>query len=464
MPSSRAALALACDIMKHRIYSSLTFIGILVVAACGDGSSTSTGTGGGTGGNGSGGNGSGGTASQGGLPCNVAEILANNCAKCHSSPPVFGAPMPLSTHADLMAPAKSDPASKVVELIGKRIHDAVSPMPPPPNAELSAADQKVLDDWIAQGAPASSENCGGTGTGGGGAGGGGPLGCTPDAELSPAAPYAMPQNVTDNYVCYGVELAYPQKRHITAIVPRVDNSVIVHHMLLYQSDTATSPTPTACSGGGGVGLRLAAVWAPGGEAFKFPPEAGLPIEGSSHYVVQVHYSNLNMLADQKDASGFSLCTTDQLRPNDADILAFGTLNINIPANGKQDLTCNLTIPAGVLQPNTHIIGAMPHMHKLGKTIRTDIFPGGAGNPVLMSERNPWNFDSQYWDSLDVPLKQGDKVTTRCYWENPTNKAVGFGEQTSDEMCFAFAMYYPKIELAQFNWLLPATSAQCGPTP
>lgn len=451
--------------MKHRIFSSLTFISVLAAAACGGGSSTNTETtGSGSGGNGSGGNGSGGTASTGGLPCDVAKILADNCVKCHSAPPVFGAPMPLTTHDALMASAKSDPASKIYELVGKRIHDATKPMPPPPNAILSASDQKVLDDWIAQGAPASTENCGGTGTGGGGQGGGGAVGCTPDVELGPSAAYDMPQNVTDAYMCYGVELSFPAKRHITGILPRINNATIVHHMLLYQSDTAVSSVPAPCSGGGSAGWRLAAVWAPGGEAFEFPPAAGLPIEGSSHYVVQMHYSNLNMLSGQKDSSGFDLCTTDQLRPNDADILAFGTLNINIPANGKSDITCNLTIPPGVLQPNTHIIGSMPHMHKLGKIIRTDIFPGGSGSPLLMTERDPWNFDSQYWDSLDVPLKQGDKVTTRCYWENPTNKSVGFGEQTSDEMCFAFAMYYPKIELAQFNWLLPATSSQCGPTP
>lgn len=290
------------------------------------------------------------------------------------------------------------------------------------------------------------------------------MGCTPDAELGPASSYAMPQNVTDAYVCYGVELAYPQKRHITAILPRIDNATIVHHMLLYQADAAVSPTPTACSGGGSQGWRLAAVWAPGGEAFELPPEAGLPIEGSSHYVVQMHYSNLNQLSGQKDSSGFNLCTTDQLRPNDADILAYGTLNINIPANGKLDVTCNLTIPQGILGANTRVIGAMPHMHKIGKIIRTDIFPGGSGAPMLMTERNPWDFNSQYWDKLDLPMKAGDKVSTRCYWENPTSKAVGFGEQTSDEMCFSFAMYYPKITSAQFNWLLPAVSSQCGPTP
>jgi hypothetical protein len=56
------------------------------------------------------------------------------------------------------------------------------------------------------------------------------------------------------------------------------------------------------------------------------------------------------------------------------------------------------------------------------------------------------------------------VSTRCYWENPTSSTVGFGEDTSDEMCYSFALYYPKIEAAQFHWTLPAAASQCQQTP
>jgi hypothetical protein len=41
--------------------------------------------------------------------------------------------------------------------------------------------------------------------------------------------------------------------------------------------------------------------------------------------------------------------------------------------------------------------------------------------------------------------------------------VGFGEQTNNEMCFGFVMYYPKFEFA-WHWILPAVSASCSPTP
>jgi hypothetical protein len=42
----------------------------------------------------------------------------------------------------------------------------------------------------------------------------------------------------------------------------------------------------------------------------------------------------------------------------------------------------------------------------------------------------------------VQLETGDQVITTCTYDNDTDKAVRFGEDTSDEMCFNFASYYP----------------------
>ena len=57
-------------------------------------------------------NGSGGAGS--GLPCDVAAVLATNCGECHTSPPKYGAPMPLADLDDLHAAAESDPITVAV--------------------------------------------------------------------------------------------------------------------------------------------------------------------------------------------------------------------------------------------------------------------------------------------------------------------------------------------------------------
>ena len=57
---------------------------------------------------GSGGSASTGSAGVDSLPCEVATLLATKCTSCHGSKPAGGAPQPLVTYADLLAPTKSD--------------------------------------------------------------------------------------------------------------------------------------------------------------------------------------------------------------------------------------------------------------------------------------------------------------------------------------------------------------------
>ncbi|EYF02478.1 monooxygenase [Chondromyces apiculatus] len=410
---------------------------------------------GGDSGDGAGDTGSG--AASAGLPCDVDAVLEKSCRSCHGDAPKYGAPSPLVTHADLQAASLSDPSRKLFELVRERIHDEVRPMPPAPASPLDGASAKVIDDWVAAGAKAGSESCGDTG---GGDEDVPALGCTPDMTIAPAAPYEMPKEVEDEYVCYGVDLEVGSKRHIIGHAPRVDNSTIVHHMLLFLADAAYPSTPQPCAGGN-MG-RLMGVWAPGGGGIELPEEAGFAIEGTAHFVVQVHYSNLMGLSGEKDASGYALCTTDQLRANDADILAFGTNQIAIPPNGTQDVTCGLTIPSYF--PSVTTISGMPHMHKLGTHISTTLTPEGGGTAVDLGTADPWNFDLQEWTSVRTTLKPGDHVETRCAWANPTPQQVTFGEDTSDEMCFGFVMYYPRIEHPQWVWGLPAVMSSCTPTP
>ena len=64
-----------------------------------------------------------------GLPCDVSQVLQNSCISCHGSPP-SGAPISLSSYADLTATALSDPTKKVVEVAVARMQSTSMPMPP----------------------------------------------------------------------------------------------------------------------------------------------------------------------------------------------------------------------------------------------------------------------------------------------------------------------------------------------
>lgn len=96
-----------------------------------------------------------------GLPCDVGRLLVTRCQGCHSAQP--SAPMPLVTHADLVAPSKSDPARKVFELALDRISSTTSPMPP--STPMGADEVALFSAWAKAGAPRA--NCVASGIDGG---------------------------------------------------------------------------------------------------------------------------------------------------------------------------------------------------------------------------------------------------------------------------------------------------------
>jgi hypothetical protein len=111
------------------------------------------------------------------------------------------------------------------------------------------------------------------------------------------------------------------------------------------------------------------------------------------------------------------------------------------------------VPTGVGE--IHAIGTFPHMHQLGKSLSTTLHPKGGGTVDLGTDP-AFDFNNQFFGTLpNVSIKGGDTVKTRCVWENPTSSAVGFGENTENEMCYGFTMYYPKVTVSPWSWTLPA---------
>jgi hypothetical protein len=386
------------------------------------------------------------------LPCEVDGILGRACHSCHGNTPTFGAPMPLDRRADLLAPAPSDPSKKVWQTVKDRVHlapDAPGRMPQKPNLPLTDAERAALDKYFADGLPASS--C----TSSGADPKAPTVSCTPDVSVRGSSPWSMPKTTRDEYVCYGFEYKPDLKRHITGLLPKIQNPKIVHHILLMQADGPVPTKPYKCDEFSIARYRMLYAWAPGVGGYELPEAAGLPSDpAGTHYVVQTHYNNTLSLDGQTDDSGFDLCTTDKLRPNDADILAFGSAKFAIPEKGRLDITARWVVPVGFT--DIFAFGAFPHMHQLGTYISTSVHPKGTGTAIDMGTDPRFDFASQFFAPLpNVKLSPGDVVETRCIWENPTDRAVTWGENTDDEMCFSFTLYYPKVATKPWSWGSPA---------
>ena len=363
--------------------------------------------------------------------------------------------MPLVTRDDLLAPSPSDPTRRVFQDVALRIHDDASPMPRAPNPRLSPAELATLDAWIRSDAPASTTTCAAPPPAPDAAGA---LSCTPDLHIRPTAPYVMPSDIDDILVCYGFEGNAATKRHIVALAPAISAVRQLHHVTLLESDVAVSGVPGPCAPEAMTAWRPLYGWAPGTAALELPKEAGFPEEPSTHFVVQMHFANPGH-APVSDTSGFDLCTTDQLRANDADVMAFGTTEITVPARGARAVDCSVPVPADGV--TTHLFAAFPHMHQLGRSISSVVHAGGGAGPTVdLGTVAHFDLGNQTWLPIDYTLRPGDVVQSKCAWTNPTDHGVGYGPTADDEMCFSYVMYFPKITTDAWHWSLPALYSTC----
>ncbi len=429
----------------------------------------------------------------GGTWCEAQTVLQTSCQQCHGAVHQFGAPMSLVTYADLMAPAPTDQTKRVYQLVGARIHDPQRPMPQPPFT-LSPQGMTTLDNWIAQGALQGDPSCGsssgagtwggagttgtlgtaGTSTGIGSAGAGaGAAGAAGTAVVPTAGTAAMPtagttgaadggsagsgattdwpadcdthytllahdmNNASAKYSVPGGSEQHPSfyfplpygtdNVQALAFKPIIDNSQVLHHWILY--------------GGAGLDDAFLSGWAPGMDGAKpLPADVGIYMPtGGAQLRLDVHYNNTGGTTVQTDASGVEFCVTHKLRPNSATVIG---LTASSTSYAGQMVTNTQDCKANVTNGPIHLLSTSPHMHKLGTHSSLLLTPVGGATQTLHD--GPFSFDEQHVYPLDnVIVNNGDTLTTKCTYDNTTDHTVSFGQNTTDEMCFNFTLYYPK---------------------
>lgn len=387
------------------------------------------------------------------LPCEVERVLREHCQSCHADPPVYGAPMPLVTPIDFGMPAPSDPMRSVHTLVDERIVDPARPMPP--DGHLDVEDLEVLQSWLAAGMPGGEDAaCDHQDEPAPTPVGPEALPCTPTHTFTAHAdgnedePFKVPTVGADNlYACIAFRSPLAEGTQATAWAPIIDDARVVHHWILYRTQT-----PQVDGAAGPCNMpsdsTFVAGWAPGGQNFIMPDDVGLELGGPDDwFILQMHYHNAARHDDAYDRSGVALCTSDAPRPKTAGIFTLGSVAIDIPA-GAQNHTVSGTCPGWItayLPEPVDVIASFPHMHELGRSLRTDILRGGATGAIEpLVEVPSFNFENQkvYPHSPSVQIRPGDAIRTTCTYDNTHDFDVTFGEATEDEMCFNFVMVYP----------------------
>ncbi|MDH5674814.1 MAG: hypothetical protein OEZ06_21980 [Myxococcales bacterium] len=363
--------------------------------------------------------------------CDALSVFRTSCQGCHGEQLVGGAPMPLVSYEDLLAPAISDPSSTVSQLVGVRIHDTQSPMPPLSQTPLTTEQMGTLDAWLAAGAPNAVAGCSED------------ILAPPPASLTegevvwPAdcqeryeirahdgagGPYRVPAGAELNIdISVPVPWAGQGSGAVQALAirPITNNARVVHHWILYSGllDFVTS-------------------WSPGKPMETFPEGVGVHMPTSGNFRLNMHYYNVGNTEAELDDSGLEVCITRDLKPNTATTYMFSG-NATVPPGGRVENVSTCTVNAS---EQVHLITSSPHMHSYGVYAKLEIVR--ANGSVEVVEDAPFNWEDQHITPVDAVLNDGDKVRVTCVYENNTDRTITFGDSSADEMCFNFARYYP----------------------
>jgi mono/diheme cytochrome c family protein len=280
----------------------------------------------------------------------------------------------------------------------------------------------------------------------------------PDLVLAPAQPLALGADGRDEFRVFVIPSGLTEGRWVAAVDFQPGNPRVVHHILA-AFDVAgrarrldeADPEPGYKVFGGFGFLPSGGLsgWAPGKRPTPLPSGVGRYLPAGADVLLQVHYHKSGK--PETDASRIGLYFARG--PIDKQVRGGAV----VPPRGRFRIRPDLWIPAGdphhevkgtwTVPYDAHLTAVAPHMHWLGtdfllRATRPD------GSALTLIRVDDWNFNWQgTYDFLTPPaLPKGTRIDMLAHFDNsaanPANPNhppadVGWGEQTTDEMCIGF---------------------------
>lgn len=405
----------------------------------------------------------------------VAPILAEHCASCHTGAGPGAAHLPLDTAGD---------ASEVSFEIDASTR--IGYMPPWPAGDgdvafhddrrLSPEQIEIIATWAANG---------------------GAIDVDPSTAIEPTAsavtpierdvvmvgqPYQGSTELRDDYRCQIYDPSLTEPAFLQGYGLEADRTEVVHHALLFyaeastremaeQADAADPAIGWECGGLAGFAgdsgeTRQIMSWGPGQDPTVLPADTGIPLQPGDFFVTQIHYhyeSKWNDLPPDQSAVVIDLasdeviaaaggaldpidltlylgpaeipCSTDEVGPlcdrgaasaqlietwgpMAGRIADFLMLQCGASAedfagmtDGVASSTCDLPAKPG------RIVSVWGHMHEIGATFRMTLNPGTPDDVVLL-DIPKWEFDWQldYRPIETIVLDDDDVIRVECSWD------------------------------------------------
>lgn len=271
----------------------------------------------------------------------------------------------------------------------------------------------------------------------------------PDLIVGPAKPFKLEAEGADVYRNFVIKSTFAEPVWVKAIDVKPGNKKVVHHVIAFldkgraaaelekrQNDGQEGYT----SPGGGTGFTPSGAlggWAPGVRARHSPSGVAFKLDPGTTIVMQVHYHKSGK--PEEDQTQLALYFAKEPVEREMGLHWTFNFNLNIPPGEKAH---KMTRTYTYNQDET-IYSVMPHMHLLGKSMKSWLeLPDGTTKPLVHVDN--WDFNWQLVYALKEPIKvpKGTKQVIEAVYDNsadnPNNpnsppKAVHWGEETTDEM-------------------------------
>lgn len=245
---------------------------------------------------------------------------------------------------------------------------------------------------------------------------------------------------SDQYQCFGFRgpsdpsSMSSSTRSILRFEPVIDEARIVHHIVLYETSRMVSDGEKIDCGAG-LGAAVYA-WAPGQDALHFR-EGGLVSGTDKRYILEIHYNNSAYVEGLTDSSGVRIYHSAPIEPA-IDMMTLGPDGFVLPARQRTEVLGDC-----VIDEEIEIVALMPHMHEIGEDINAQIMRAGDESWEDLINVRGWDFNAQLiYDGEGTVLSAGDRVRTRCVFDNEGDSPRSFGPFTNDEMCYHFVYVTP----------------------
>jgi Copper type II ascorbate-dependent monooxygenase, C-terminal domain len=190
------------------------------------------------------------------------------------------------------------------------------------------------------------------------------------------------------------------------------------------------------------GAYLLAGFAPGVEDLVLPADVGLalPHGAQAGMVLEVQYENARP-EELLDRTGVRVCAArTNSRKHTAAVHFTGSQGICIPARARDFEVHGSCAPRDDVGP-IHVLDVWPSMHQRGRRMQITI--ARADGTLELLHDAPFVFDDQQrFPPRDVVLQPGDRLDTRCYYDNEGPTRIPFGDGANEETCFGFVTAWP----------------------